>query len=59
MGDRIGVVNQGELIQVGTPHEIYNQPLNTFVASARRHAGDQPARRSGWTWRAAWRTTAV
>ena len=33
MGDRIGVVNQGELIQVGTPHEIYNQPLNTFVAS--------------------------
>jgi len=33
MGDRIGVVNKGELIQVGTPHEIYNQPANTFVAS--------------------------
>src|SRR4249919_1540417 len=33
MGDRIGVVNKGELIQVGTPHEIYNAPKNTFVAS--------------------------
>jgi len=33
MGDRIGVVNKGELIQVGTPHEIYNAPTNTFVAS--------------------------
>ena len=33
MGDRIGVVNKGELIQVGTPHEIYNSPTNTFVAS--------------------------
>jgi len=33
MGDRIGVVNKGRLIQVGTPHEIYNAPVNTFVAS--------------------------
>ena len=33
MGDRIGVVNKGELVQVGTPHEIYNAPKNTFVAS--------------------------
>jgi len=33
MGDRVGVVNKGELIQVGTPYEIYNTPTNTFVAS--------------------------
>ena len=33
MGDRIGVVNKGRLIQVGTPYEIYNTPKNTFVAS--------------------------
>lgn len=33
MGDKIGVLNKGELIQVGTPWEIYNQPHNTFVAS--------------------------
>ena len=33
MGDRIGVLDKGRLIQVGTPHEIYNAPSNTFVAS--------------------------
>ena len=33
MGDRIGVVNKGQLVQVGTPHEIYTRPKNTFVAS--------------------------
>jgi multiple sugar transport system ATP-binding protein len=33
MGDRIGVLSQGELIQVGTPNEVYNSPANTFVAS--------------------------
>ena len=33
MGDRIGVVDHGELIQIGTPHDIYNAPTNTFVAS--------------------------
>ncbi len=34
MGDRIGVLNKGALIQVGTPHQIYNDPVNTFVARA-------------------------
>ncbi len=34
MGDRIGVLNKGVLVQVGTPHEIYNNPCNTFVARA-------------------------
>ena len=33
MGDTIGVLNQGRLVQVGTPHEIYNNPRDTFVAS--------------------------
>jgi len=33
MGDRIGLINEGRLIQVGTPYEIYNMPKNTFVAS--------------------------
>lgn len=34
MGDRIGVLTDGRLIQVGTPYEIYNNPVNTFVARA-------------------------
>jgi multiple sugar transport system ATP-binding protein len=33
MGDRIGVLSKGQLVQVGTPHEVYNFPTNTFVAS--------------------------
>jgi multiple sugar transport system ATP-binding protein len=39
MGDKIGVLNQGKLVQVGTPAEIYAQPLNTFVA---RSVGTPP-----------------
>jgi multiple sugar transport system ATP-binding protein len=33
MGDRIGVLCDGRLVQVGTPYEVYNFPRNTFVAS--------------------------
>lgn len=32
MGDRIVVLNNGKIQQVGTPDEIYNEPQNTFVA---------------------------
>jgi multiple sugar transport system ATP-binding protein len=32
MGDQIGVLNEGNLVQTGTPYEIYNNPCNTFVA---------------------------
>ncbi len=32
MSNRIGVMSQGALLQVGTPHEIYEHPLNRFVA---------------------------
>jgi len=33
MSDRIGVMNEGKLIQVGPSEEIYEAPLNLFVAS--------------------------
>lgn len=32
MGDRIAVMNLGELQQVAEPHEIYANPVNLFVA---------------------------
>ena len=32
MGDIIGVLNEGILMQIGTPDEIYNRPKNLFVA---------------------------
>ena len=34
MGDKIGVLNKGRIVQTGTPHEIYANPKNTFVARA-------------------------
>jgi len=32
MGDRITVMNKGEIQQVGTPIEVYKNPVNLFVA---------------------------
>jgi multiple sugar transport system ATP-binding protein len=32
MGDRIAVMNDGELQQVGVPEEVYRDPANEFVA---------------------------
>ncbi len=32
MGDKIGVLNKGRLVQVGSPAEVYDAPINTFVA---------------------------
>lgn len=32
MSDRIGILNFGRLIQIGNPEDIYNRPINKFVA---------------------------
>jgi ABC-type sugar transport system ATPase subunit len=32
MGDRIGVLNEGNMMQIGTSNEVYNKPKNVFVA---------------------------
>jgi multiple sugar transport system ATP-binding protein len=32
MGSRIAVMNEGRLQQVGTPQELYDRPINRFVA---------------------------
>jgi multiple sugar transport system ATP-binding protein len=32
LGDRVAVLNQGELQQVGPPQEVYENPANLFVA---------------------------
>ena len=32
LADRIAVIHQGILQQIGTPHEIYNKPQSLFVA---------------------------
>jgi multiple sugar transport system ATP-binding protein len=33
LGDRIAVLNQGKVIQIGTPQEIYSRPTDIFVAT--------------------------
>ncbi len=32
MADRIAVMSQAQIVQIGTPHEIYDYPATTFVA---------------------------
>jgi len=32
MSDKVVVINDGEIQQTGTPTEIYNEPINSFVA---------------------------
>ncbi|AEG01737.1 ABC transporter ATP-binding protein [Methylomonas methanica] len=32
LGDRVAVLHQGEVQQIGTPHTLYRQPANLFVA---------------------------
>ncbi len=39
MADTIAVINNGRIEQIGTPDEIYNRPVNVFVA---RFVGDPP-----------------
>jgi spermidine/putrescine transport system ATP-binding protein len=33
MSDTIVIMNQGKILQVGTPEDIYNEPKNRFVAN--------------------------
>ena len=32
MSDRVAVMNEGRILQIGAPHEIYNRPNDRFVA---------------------------
>jgi multiple sugar transport system ATP-binding protein len=33
MADRIAVLNEGRIVQIGTPEDIYDRPATTFVAA--------------------------
>lgn len=34
LADRIAVLRQGRIVQIGTPQDIYDRPANTFVAQS-------------------------
>jgi iron(III) transport system ATP-binding protein len=33
LSDRIAIMHNGRIVQIGTPHQIYHQPCNAFVAT--------------------------
>ncbi|ACK69725.1 ABC transporter related [Gloeothece citriformis PCC 7424] len=48
--DKIAVMRQGKLEQLGTPEDIYTQPTSRFVAEFVTGANFLPAKRSGNLW---------
>ena len=57
MGDRVAVMRKAELQQVAPPQELYDHPVNMFVAGFigspamnMLEARDRAARRSDWSW---------
>lgn len=50
ISDRVGVMRQGHLEQIGTPEELYQQPVSRFVAGFVTQANFLPARRQGQIW---------
>lgn len=51
ISDKIAVMRQGKLEQVGTPEEIYLHPSSRFVAEFVTQANFLPARRQGDIWK--------
>ncbi len=47
MSDRIGILNEGKLIQIGSPDDIYNRPKNKFVAQFMGEVNTIAVERSG------------
>lgn len=50
ISDRVGVMRQGHLEQLGTPEEIYTHPASRFVAEFVTQANFLPAKRQGHLW---------
>lgn len=50
ISDKIGVMRQGKLEQIGTPEEIYTKPASQFVAEFVTQANFLPAKRNGDLW---------
>jgi iron(III) transport system ATP-binding protein len=44
LADKVGVLERGRLVQVGTPEEIYTRPATPFVARFTGLAGELPVR---------------
>lgn len=49
VADRIGIIEQGSLLEVGTPSELYRRPQSLFTATFLGNANILPAHRNGRT----------
>lgn len=47
MGDRIAVMREGEIVQAGTTHDIFNHPADLFVAEMMSEINVVPCRVAG------------
>lgn len=47
LSDRIAVMRHGRIEEIGTPHEIFNEPATRFVAGFIGESNFLPARRAG------------
>ena len=47
LGDRVGVMKDGKLMQMAPPNEIYNRPATLFVANFTGASNEMPGRFSG------------
>src|SRR2546430_8692752 len=54
LGDRIAVLNEGRLEQIGTPDEVYNHPASEYVATFLGAANRSEERRVGKECRSRW-----
>jgi putative spermidine/putrescine transport system ATP-binding protein len=50
MADRIGIMNRGRMLQVGTPEEVFMNPADRFVATFMGRANLIPAELAGRVW---------
>lgn len=51
ISDKIAVMSQGKLEQIGTPESIYTQPESRFVAEFVTQANFLPAQKQGQVWK--------
>jgi iron(III) transport system ATP-binding protein len=47
LADQVGIMSRGELVQLGTPEEVYSSPATRFVAKFTGLAGELPVRLVG------------
>ncbi len=54
MASRIGILEQGRLVQVGTPQDVYERPANIWRARSTSSSCPRSTVRPRWSWWSIW-----